>query len=172
MTKRIATLIFIFALCSFLSACASKKKDPSNFSLDTEIIASNDINLDNEGSASPVSFIIYQLSDNESFIAADYNSLVLEPQSPFSDAIVSKKQYQIQPGKRAVVTIDVSPETRYIGVAGAFREAKTSRNKNWASIIDLPKKIAKKKSKLQSKIFLSGNKIDVVIVKSGRLSFN
>jgi len=172
MIKRIGIFVFLLALCSMLTACASKKKDPTNFSLDAEIIASNDINVDDEGKASPVSFIIYQLSDNESFIAADYNSLVLEPQSPFSEAIISKKQYQIQPGKRAVVTLDVSPETRYLAVAGSFREAKTSREKNWASIIDLPKKVSKKKNKLQSKIFLSGNKIDIVIVKSGRLSFN
>ena len=160
--------IYLLLLVLGLFACASKP--PKSYLMSTEIIANQDINPDSEGKPSPVAFMIYQLKGNEPFEAADFDTLFTTDSTPFSDVVIDKKQYQIQPGKRAMIDLYVSPETNFIGVVAAFREQNISGTDTWSSIVELTQKKPRKAKRYQTNIVFTGQEVKVYLVKKGRLS--
>ena len=165
--RRFAMAILLSSALALL-ACASQSDQ--QYSLATEIIASHDINPDNKGRASPLAFMIYQLTDNEAFSAAGFDTLFTDGTDSLANTVVAKKQYQIQPGKRAMIDLSIAPGTQFIGVVAAFREQAANGRDNWSESIELSYKQAKKAKRYQTKIVFTGQQIKMYLVKPGQLS--
>jgi type VI secretion system protein VasD len=125
-TRRSAFLLVVFGM---LAACSSPPpKPPQPVNMKLTLAASPDVNPDGQNRPSPVVVRIYQLKDDAAFKDADYFALYDKEAATLAAALISRAEFELAPGEKRTSTYIVSPDTRYIGVAAAYRDI---RNAQW-----------------------------------------
>lgn len=94
--------------------------------LQVTLIATDDVNPDNRGRASPLSVRIYELRSRSAFDAADFFSLYEREQATLGTELLAKEQYILRPGDTQGYTRKAQAETRFLGVVAAFRDLEGS----------------------------------------------
>lgn len=127
-------LVFIMALQ--LSACSSVYDvvtktgrilwDPSIAIGDPEaqpstitmsLVADDNINPNISGKATPVAFQIYQLTDDSKFLAADYDSLLNDPEKALAKNYIDHDDYALTPGEfKFIERVALEEDTTYVAV--------------------------------------------------------
>lgn len=94
--------------------------------LQVTLIATDDVNPDTRGRASPLSIRIYELRSRSAFDAADFFSLYDREQATLGTELLAKEQYILRPGDTQGYTRKAQTETRFLGVVAAFRDLEGS----------------------------------------------
>lgn len=164
------TAFGLIAVCTLVLVVGCASKPPKAYEMSFEMVGAQDINPTAKGRPSPLAFMVYQLREPEPFLTAEFDTLFTKETTPIAESVVDKKQYQIRPGRRVTKRLNISPDTRYIGVVAAFREQNPGGEKNWLKVMELVPSKPKKAKRYETKIIFSGQEIDLYMVKRGRLS--
>lgn len=127
-TLRTMPIAFLLVACAALAACASAPPPPKPVNVKLSVAASADVNPDAQNRPSPIVVRIYQLKDDAAFSGADYFALYDKEQATLAAALVSRVEFELAPGERHAAEFSLSPDTRFIGVAAAYRDI---RNAAW-----------------------------------------
>ena len=94
--------------------------------LQVTLVASEDVNPDIRGRASPLSVRLLELRSRSSFDAADFFSLYEREQATLGTELLAKEQYILRPGDTQGYTRKAQTETRFLGVIAAYRDLEGS----------------------------------------------
>jgi type VI secretion system protein VasD len=127
---------------AFMGGCASAPPAPppatpvvlDPVTLQVTLIASDDVNPDVRGRASPLSVRIVELRSRSAFDAADFFSLYEREQQTLGTELLAKEQYILRPGDTQGYTRKAQAETRFLGVVAAYRDLEGS---NWRAAMGI-----------------------------------
>ena len=125
-------------LPAVLGACSSKpKKDaaaaatappatggifkPSIASIGGELIATDDLNPSASNRPSPLPLRIFELKAVTAFNKADFLPLYQAELQALGDELLAREELVLSPGETRAIQRVLNPETRFIGVFGAYR---------------------------------------------------
>jgi type VI secretion system protein VasD len=133
LTRRRAFAVFVATGLSLaLAACGGA---PPPGIVELTITASNDINPDTGGRASPVVLRVYQLAGPTTFQAADFFQLFDKETPTLAADLVGREELTIPPGGTLSLTIPLKPNTQRIGIAAAFRDIDKA---SWRAVVEVP----------------------------------
>jgi type VI secretion system protein VasD len=94
-------------------------------------------NPDLRGRPSPIVVRVYELKSVAAFNSADFFSLFEKEGETLSGDLVGREEYQLSPAETRPYQRQLQPDTKFIGVAAAFRDLEGSR---WRQAAPLPAK--------------------------------
>lgn len=92
------------------------------------------INPTSVGESLPVIVKIYQLSEDNAFLQAQFQELWKQDQQVLSNSLVAKKEIQIHPNDNASITFKQVEHARYLAVVATFLDTQGK----FRDIISLP----------------------------------
>ena len=125
----------IVAIGVLLGACAGGP--PKDVVVNGDIIASESINPNRDGRASPVTVVVFHLKSADAFMSQDFFNLYDKNTGVIDADLIQRIDMQVQPGQTLPMASEFDPETTHIGVLAAFRDID---NAEWREIIALPEK--------------------------------
>lgn len=121
------------ALALFACGGAPPKPTPARASL----VVAADVNPDATGRPSPIVVRVYQLKEEGAFNNADYFALIDKEQETLGPSLLSREEYELQPGESRVLELKIPPEARYLAAIAGFRDI---RNARWKALSPAPEK--------------------------------
>jgi type VI secretion system protein VasD len=111
-------LRFLSLLClvALLSGCSSIT------SVTATLHANKQVNPDLNGRPSPIAVRVYELKSLSVFNSADFFNLFEQDVALLGDEMLMRDELHFQPGETKEINRDLQPDTRYIGVIGAYRD--------------------------------------------------
>jgi type VI secretion system protein VasD len=85
------------------------------------------VNPDVNGRPSPVVVRVYELKSLAAFNDADFFALFEKEAETLGGDLVGREEFQLDPGERRPYQRQLQPDTRFIGVAAAFRDLERAR---------------------------------------------
>jgi type VI secretion system protein VasD len=133
---------FLTGLLAALIACASPPPPPPPPPKPTQLTGSIEVSTKVNPSASqrpsPLLLRVYELKSAATFNGADFISLFQRDQAELGADLVAREEYVLTPGETKAFIKTLSPDTRFLGVMGAFRDLDRSQ---WRSVVAVdPKK--------------------------------
>jgi len=137
---RIWTLALAGSMTLVGSGCGGKKvevappppppapKPPAN--LDVTVKAAGNANA----GGLPIVVRVYELKSQGAFSSADFFSLYGNETATLADALVSREEMTLAPGRSQAIHKQLSPDAAYLGVLGAFRDIDSAQ---WRSVVPL-----------------------------------
>lgn len=119
MTKEAKTSNFGLGMLLFATVAMLGCSTPY---LNYQIQADETLNADTAGFSYSVIVRIYQLSDTDTFLTADYNDLFHAGPELFGGALLAQHELTIEPGQAYRVSFLKQDVTRYTGVVAFFRD--------------------------------------------------
>ena len=101
------------------------------------ITVDSNVNPDRAGRPSPIVVRVYELKSVAAFNGADFFALFDSEQATLSGELVGREEFQLQPAETRQYQRQLQPETKFIGVVGAFRDLEQAR---WRQTAPVPKK--------------------------------
>jgi len=92
-------------------------------------------NPDVRGRPSPIVLRVYELRSLGAFNNADFFSLFDKEAETLGGELVGREEYILQPSETKPYQRQLQPDTKFIGVAAAFRDLENSR---WRSSAPVP----------------------------------
>lgn len=115
LTLATATVVALMSACS-----GSSTPDPTTAGL--TIQATDKINPNAAGTASPVVVRIYELKATSTFDTAEFSQLFYDDQATLGGDMLDRREVEIAPGQTIERTDTLSSETRYLGFIAGYRD--------------------------------------------------
>ena len=128
-SARVGGLLGVVAL---LVACSSSPP-----LLRGAITVDSNVNPDRAGRPSPIIVRIYELKSVAAFNGADFFALFENEQATLSGELVGREEFQLQPAETRQYRRQLQPDTKFIGIVGAFRDLEQAR---WRQAVPVPAK--------------------------------
>ena len=129
MHRGIRVLLFVCSL-ALLGGCATGPK-----LLQGSLKAAPTTNPDARGRPSPIVLRVYELRALGAFNNADFFSLFEKEAETLGGELVGREEYILQPAETRPYQRQLQPDTKFIGVAAAFRDLENAR---WRSTSPVP----------------------------------
>jgi type VI secretion system protein VasD len=101
------------------------------------LVAASDVNPDIEGHPAPIVVRVYELKEAGAFNGADYFRLIDKEQEALGPTLVSREEYELQPGEARTWELKIPSEAHFVGAAAGFRDLPNSR---WKALSPAPRK--------------------------------
>ncbi|MDB6009622.1 MAG: putative type secretion lipoprotein family [Gammaproteobacteria bacterium] len=118
-----------------LCGCAGGASKPTPAK--AALVAASDVNPDIEGHPAPIVVRVYELKEAGAFNGADYFRLIDKEQEALGPTLVSREEYELQPGESRTWELKIPPEAHFVGAAAGFRDLPNSR---WKAVSPAPRK--------------------------------
>jgi type VI secretion system protein VasD len=92
------------------------------------------VNRDLNGRPSPIAARIYELKSLSVFNNADFFNLFEQDVALLGNEMLMRDELHFQPGETKLLERELQPDTRYIGVIGAYRNIE---NATWRNAIEI-----------------------------------
>ena len=125
-------LAAMLAAAALLGACASKPPPPA--SVAGTIQASPQVNPSASRRPSPILIRVYELKSVAAFNAADFMSLYQRDQASLAAEMLAKEEFTLAPGETKSFAKTLAPDTRFLGIVGAYRDLEHAR---WRSVVPI-----------------------------------
>jgi type VI secretion system protein VasD len=123
-------------IAAALISCASPPPKPTQLTGSIQVAAQ--VNPNSGNRPSPLLLRVYELKAVAAFNGAAFASLYEHDTSELGADLVGREEYVLAPGETKGFSKTLSPDTRFLGVIGAFRDFDHSR---WRSVVAVdPKK--------------------------------
>ncbi|MCU7931105.1 MAG: type VI secretion system lipoprotein TssJ [Candidatus Thiodiazotropha sp. (ex Codakia rugifera)] len=96
--------------------------------------ADKSVNPDINGRPSPIVARIYELKSLSVFNNADFFNLFEQDVALLGEEMLMRDELHFQPGEIKTLTRDLQPDTRFVGVIGAYRDIE---NATWRRSIEI-----------------------------------
>jgi type VI secretion system VasD/TssJ family lipoprotein len=90
------------------------------------------LNPDDSAQSAPLSVVLFQLKDTNTFGSADFFALYEKGQATLGASYITVAKVDLTPDTAARLTLDLKPETKFIGVIAAYHNL---NNVVWRKII-------------------------------------
>jgi type VI secretion system protein VasD len=140
--KRRSFRTFILSAVTFVLINGCAGGPPKDIVLEGDLVASEMVNPNRDGRASPVTVVIFHLKGADAFLSKDFFNLYNADSGALASDLIHRSDVQIQPGQTLPIPSEFDPETTHIGVLAAFRDID---NSEWRAIVALPEKGLKEK---------------------------
>ncbi len=117
-------------------SCASNKP-PEDVVVKGSIRAAADLNPSSGGEPRPLLVKIFQLKSKEKFEAADLFPLLEDAETELAGDLLKLEDFTLLPGEFKAYEGDYDPQTRFIGVVGAYRDMNQAQ---WKDMVEMPEK--------------------------------
>ena len=114
-----------------LAAGCKSAPPPKGRAVDARIVASQDVNPDPLGVASPIGVRIVQLRSDARFEHVAFTTVFDDPQAALGPDFVAVQELVLRPGETRELALDLRPETEFIGVVAAFQALPEAQWKAW-----------------------------------------
>ena len=111
-------------LLGLTTACSSVS------TLQADLQADQDLNPDLNGRPSPLVVRLYELKSLSVFSNADFFNLFEQDVALLGDELQMRDELHFQPGESKTLERDLRPDTRYLGIIGAYRDIENARWRN------------------------------------------
>ncbi|MBT3091697.1 MAG: type VI secretion system lipoprotein TssJ [Candidatus Thiodiazotropha endolucinida] len=130
MKSIIRNLLHIFALLylTMVMGCSSVS------SVSVTMSAAQSVNPDINDRPSPIVARIYELKSLSVFNNADFFNLFEQDVALLGDEMLMRDELHFQPGEVKLLERELQPDTRYVGVIGAYRDIE---NATWRRSIEI-----------------------------------
>ncbi len=125
-------LLLVCAVVVFAVGCGSSPP-----LLRGAITVDPNVNPDRAGRPSPIVVRVYELKSVAAFNGADFFALFENEQATLSSELVGREEFQLQPAETREYRRQLQPDTKFIGVVGAFRDLEQAR---WRQAVPVPSK--------------------------------
>jgi type VI secretion system protein VasD len=143
--RLVAGLVFAMVLLD-LGACA-KLFGPRATVVDVDLEASQSLNPDDTGRASPLRLRFYELKSVSAFNSADFFSLYDHDKDVLAADLVVREEIQVEPGMEKKFTRKPGPDTKFIAVLAPYRDIDHAK---WRATMDVrPNKTSEVELKLE-----------------------
>jgi type VI secretion system protein VasD len=109
-----------------LGACGGKPpkvdKPPPPAVLRVDVSAAGNANRGPGGQGLPIVVRLYELKGQGAFQGADFFSLYDRESATLAGELIAREELTLAPGRTDTIEKPLDPQTRYLGVVGAFRE--------------------------------------------------
>jgi len=95
------------------------------------------VNPDRGGRPSPIVVRVYELKAVAAFNGADFFALYDKEQETIGGDLVGREEFLLQPSESRQYRRQFQPDTKFIGVIGAYRDLEQSR---WRQVMPVPAK--------------------------------
>lgn len=112
-----------------LAGCASAPKPAS---VTGAIEAAPQLNPSVNQRPSPLMLRVYELKSPALFNAADFMALYQSDQATLAADMVAREEFILQPGEKRAYAKTFGPDTRFIGVIGAYRNLERA---TWRAVV-------------------------------------
>jgi type VI secretion system protein VasD len=117
--------LFIFSLLLIgLTSCASA---PKKQYLGYRVSATADVNPDLENRPSPIMLHVLELTDIDAFNRVDFFALTQNDVTALGSALLSKTEIILTPGSSKENTLELNPQTSYLGFVAGYRDMDNSQ---------------------------------------------
>jgi type VI secretion system protein VasD len=141
------------------AGCASAPRVPMPLMVHVRITASDDINPDTTGRASPVVVRMFQLHDAGNFGNADFFAIYDHEKETLAADLLGSAEYVLRPGESRDLDLQPDPNVQNLAVMGAFRDLASSQ---WRASWHLPPPPKKpRKAPLQVQVTIMHNAIAI-----------
>lgn len=113
--------LMVLVGCSTLSPYSQVTK------LNLTLTASDQLNPDLHGRASPVVIRLFELKHAAAFENADFFSLYERAKESLAPDMVATEELELRPGETVQLKLSVQEGSRYIGVIAAYRDLRETR---------------------------------------------
>lgn len=119
--RHVCLSLAAMAAVALMSACSSSSApDPTTAGL--TIQATDKINPNGAGTASPVVVRIYELKATSTFDTAEFSQLFYDDQATLGGDMLDRREVEIAPGQTIERTDTLSSETKYLGFIAGYRD--------------------------------------------------
>jgi type VI secretion system protein VasD len=124
----------LLLLCGLLLAAGCGSSPPL---LKGSIKVDSNVNPDRAGRPSPIVVRVYELKAITAFNGADFFSIFDSEQATLGGELVGREEFQLQPAETRQYSRQLQPDTKFIGVVGAFRDLEQAK---WRQAVPVPSK--------------------------------
>ncbi|HSW03629.1 type VI secretion system lipoprotein TssJ [Aquabacterium sp.] len=117
---RVASTLAGLAIALTLGACSSPPK-PVVTTVNGSIQGSAQLNPNVNQRPAPLQVRVYELKTAAAFGNADFMALYQNDQATLGADLVAREEMMLQPGESKPIKKTVGPDTKFIGVIGAYR---------------------------------------------------
>lgn len=114
-------------LAAMFSGCSMFELEPSPTVIELKINTSRDLNLTREGTAAPIVARVYELKASDGFSNADFFAIYDHDKDILGGDLVFREELELTPDETRQIKLEPKPESRFIGVFGAFRDLEKSQ---------------------------------------------
>jgi len=135
-SKLLSQILIVSLVLLVVPGCASTKRLFNVSNIDITLKAAKDVNIDNNGTPTPIVVKFYELTEIKDFRSADFATIYNDGQSSFGKYIVKRDEFELKPGEEREIDRVAKRNTRYIGIVAAYNDVD---NAKWRTIISIRK---------------------------------
>ncbi len=141
-----------------LTACSIKPADkPSSTTF--SMAATNKVNPNASGHATPVEYQVFELQDDSMFLSSDFDQLVEDAPKALKSSYITHRDYVLIPGQfKFVERFELNADTYYLGVMARYSSPDES---DWKKVV----KVLPKGHRYNVLMFFTGHKVNLVSVE-------
>ncbi len=141
-----------------LTGCSTQPADRAS-SVTFSMAATNKVNPNASGHATPVEYQVFELQDDSMFLSADFDQLVEDAPKALKSSYITHRDYVLIPGQfKFVERFDLDADTYYIGVMARYSSPDVS---DWKKVV----KVLPKGHRYNVLMFFTGHKVNLVSVE-------
>ncbi len=125
-------LLLVISLSGCSMVDAMFEPDPTKIALTLE--ASENLNPDINGRASPLVTRLYELKSVDVFSNADFFTIYHSDTDALGGDIELRKEIKLTPGETLQLDFEPKPDSRFIAVFGAYRDLETAQWRAYTAI--------------------------------------
>jgi type VI secretion system protein VasD len=118
---RLIQVVCYMCMITVLTACSSVSWMQSPTTINSQILASFEINPDTNGRPSPLVVRVYELKSISAFNDADFFKLYDEEVATLGGDLLSREEFELTPGEGREIAHKANEQSRYFAVVAAFR---------------------------------------------------
>jgi type VI secretion system protein VasD len=132
--RGLSTFALIGLVVPLLTGCLGGLFEPGPTEIEARVEAANDLNPDFEGNPSPLVVRFYELKSPTAFNNAGFFALYDSDAAELGDDLQNREEIDFQPGDTFVFERELKPETRWVGIMGAYRDID---NSVWRAVVEV-----------------------------------
>ncbi len=119
----------------WLAGCAFSPPAEKTVSLQITLDADEGINPNERNEPAPVVVRLYELRATSAFEQASFFDLLDNDTAKLGAELVAKREYELKPGEKKVITRDAPSAAQHLGVIAGFRQITASEWRATADIV-------------------------------------
>lgn len=129
-------LLIQLAGCSIFADSDEPEEQPIALTqLTYSLVATDHVNPNASGDATPIEVHVYELEDDSMFLSADYDVLVDDAEDALKSNYIGHRDFVLVPGQfKFIDAFEVEEGSRYIGVMGRFADPDAS---DWKKVVKI-----------------------------------
>ncbi len=139
----LARLTMLLLIVVVLSACTATRA-VVNPQAKLVLIATEDVNPDLQGRASPLAIRIYQLASRTEFDTLDFDAAFLNAEAVLGHLLISTSEHIVLPKQALQHRVELEPAAEFVAVVAAYRAIDQANwrlvhpvNSNWRQSLEI-----------------------------------